>query len=254
MLVSDKKGYNAGMQIEGRNPIIEALRSKLWVNKVIVQQDIKVDAKISEILKRAHNRGVYIERRPRKMLDKISQTHSHQGVIAQVQFDYADLQAIIDENNTHQKANFFIYIREALYEDNIGAIARSAEAAGFTGIILTPKTAISAQSFRTSMGALSNIKVIKESLFTAIKIAKDNGIKVVGIERNDQYNYHTSDLSGPIMLIIGGEDKSLSSEVMNKCDFTVNIPMRGKINSLNMSVAAAVVIFEKMRQELVAGR
>lgn len=238
------------MQVEGRNPVIEVLRSKQWVRKVIVQDGINIDAKINEILKRASNRHVYIERRPRKYLDRISQTKSHQGVIAQIDIEYKHLQDVIDDNNIHGKPNYFIFIREVLYDDNIGAIARSAEAAGFTGIVLTPKTEISAQAFRTSMGSLSNIKICRESLFSAIKMAQSNGIKVVGIERNEENDYHRSDLSGPIMLIIGGEDKSLSREVMSKCDFTVNIPMRGKINSLNMSVAAAVVIFEKMRQEM----
>lgn len=242
------------IQIEGRNPVIELLRSKRWVHKVIVQEGINVDSKINEILKRAENRGVFIMRKPRKYLDKISQTQSHQGVIAQADFDTSKFADVIAENITHGKANTFIYVREALYENNIGAIARSAEAAGFSGIILPPKTKITAPMLRTSMGALTNIKIINESLFSAIKTAQKNLIKVVGIERTEQGDYYDSDLTGPIMFIIGGEDRELSEPVTKKCDFVVNIPMYGKINSLNMSVAAAVVIFEKLRQEEVGAR
>lgn len=237
------------MQIEGRNPVIELLRSKRWVKKVIVQKDINVDEKINEILKRAKNRKVFIERKPKKDLDKMSNTNSHQGVIAVATIETQKFADVIEENFKHSKPNTFIYIREALYEDNVGAIARSAEAAGFSAIVLPPKLKVTAQTFRTSMGAMSNIKVIHESLFTAIKIAQANNIRTIGIERDTEDLYTKADLSGPAMLIIGGEDKSLSEEVMAKCDLVVKIPMFGKINSLNMSVAAGVVIFEKLRQD-----
>jgi 23S rRNA (guanosine2251-2'-O)-methyltransferase len=237
------------MQIEGRNPVIELLRSKRWIKKVMIEKEINVDEKINEILKRARNRGVFIERKTKKELDKMSNTQSHQGVIALATIESDKFADVIEENFKHNKPNTFIYIREALYEDNVGAIARSAEAAGFCGIVLPPKLNVSAQTFRTSMGAMSNIKIINESLFTAIKTAQANNIKTVGIERDTDDIYTKSDLTGSIMLIIGGEDKSLSTQVMEKCDLVVKIPMLGKISSLNMSVAAGIVIFEKLRQD-----
>jgi 23S rRNA (guanosine2251-2'-O)-methyltransferase len=237
------------IQIEGRNPVIELLRSKRWINKVIIQQDINVDKKINEILKRADNRGVYISRKPRKYLDKISFTGSHQGVIARATLEQQKFADVIAENETHKKANNFVYIREALYESNVGAIARSAEAAGFSGIVLPPKTKVTATMFRTSMGAMTNLKIISASLFNAIKTAQKNLINVVAIERAENSDYYEIDLTGPTMFIIGGEDRELSQTVIDKCDAVASIPMQGKINSLNMSVAAAVVVFEKLRQE-----
>jgi 23S rRNA (guanosine2251-2'-O)-methyltransferase len=239
------------MQIEGRNPVIELLRSKRWIKKVIVQIDINVDEKINEILKRSQNRGVFIERKSKKFLDHMTETKSHQGVIAIAKVEFVKLENVIEENNKHKKPNVFMYIREALYDENIGAIARSAEAAGFSGIVMPPKMEISSQAFRTSMGAMSNIKIIRDSLFNAIKTAKANQIKVIGIERDTDDYYWESDMRGDVMLIIGGEDKPLSVEVMDKCDQVVKIPMTGKVNSLNMSVAAGIVIFEKMRQETI---
>ncbi|MFW5702422.1 MAG: TrmH family RNA methyltransferase [Candidatus Dojkabacteria bacterium] len=239
------------MQIEGRNPVIELLRSKVWIKKVIVQSGINVDEKINEILKRASNRQVFIQRKDKKYLDRISQTANHQGVIAVADFEYSKLLEVIESNIEKKSANKLIYIREALHDDNIGAIARSAEAAGFTGIIIPPKADISPQAFRVSMGALANIKVIRENLFNAIKTCQKNLIRSVAIERDGNDTHYEVDLTGEIMLIIGGEDKSLSQEVIDKADICVNIPMQGKINSLNMSAAAAVVIFEKLRQDAI---
>ena len=104
---------------------------------------------------------------------------------------------------------------------------------------------------RSAMGATEHRSIIKESIYQAIKIVKPLGIKVVGIELTGEDYYYNADLTGPIMLIIGGEDHSLSDELEKKADFFVKIPMKGKVNSLNMSVAASVVLFDKIRQETV---
>jgi 23S rRNA (guanosine2251-2'-O)-methyltransferase len=238
------KMLQCSMQIEGRNPVIELLRSKRFIDKVMVEEGVRIDAKIGEILKRAQNRGVFIERAPKKKLDKISQTKSHQGVIATAKIDFVDFGGLIAENFRHKKPNNFIF----------GAIARSAEAAGFAAVILAPKQAITAQAFRSSMGALANIHLCRESIFNAIKVARREGIQVVGIEVSGDRAPFEADLAGDTMLIIGGEDRSLSDEITAKCDTVVKIPMRGKINSLNMSVASSIVIFEKLRQELTQAK
>ena len=240
--------------VEGRNSIIEMLKSKTWIEKVIIQEDINIDEKINEILKRASNRGVFIMRKPKKYLDKISQTGVHQGCIAKARFQYSNFEELIIENDRHKSTNNYIYIRESQYEHNVGAIARSAEAGGFNGILIQPKDRITPSMFRTSMGSLSNIKVCQTSLFSAIKTAKQNNLIVIGIERGETaVNNFELDLSGPCLFIIGGEDRSLSEQITSKCDHIAKIPMVGKINSLNMSVAAAIVIFEKLRQEMNLG-
>jgi len=102
---------------------------------------------------------------------------------------------------------------------------------------------------RTSMGATAHIPLLNVNLFQCLKSLRAENIKIVGIEMNGTDYYYQADLKGPLLLIIGGEDRSLSSEVQGKCDQVIKIPMKGKVNSLNMSVAAAIVIFDKLRQE-----
>lgn len=239
------------MQIEGRNPVIELLRSKRQVKKVLIQAGINEDEKITELLNRARQRHIYIEEAPRKKLDYISSTKNHQGVIAFAEIEMVKLADAIEEGITHKKPNWFICVREALLEDNIGAIARSAEAAGFAGIVIPPKIDLSPQMFRSSMGSLANIKIIREGVFQAIKTSRKYGMRVIGVELFTDNELYVTDLSGDVMIIVGGEDRSLSEEIREKCDTVVKIPMRGKINSLNMSVAASVVMFEKLRQEII---
>jgi len=238
------------MQIEGRNPVLEALQSKRSFKSIKIQEGITVDDKIKRILGLARSKKIYIEEMPRKKLDKLSETSSHQGVIAMVRDkttkNFSELLKLLDER---KEVPFLIYIREALYEFNLGAIIRTSECAGIQGVIVPPNRDITSQVVRASMGASEHIQIVKGSLFQVIKEAQENGIRVVGIERGGDTELYKSDLKGPIMLIIGGEDKSLSGEVSNKVDSVVSIPMKGKVNSLNMSVAAAIVIYEKVRQE-----
>lgn len=233
------------MQIEGRNPILEALRAETPLQKILIEKNIKKDQKILEIIQLAKKNRLQIQEVKKYLLDKKSETRIHQGIIAiGKNIETPSFSKLIIERDA-----FIIYIREALYEHNIGAIIRTAECLGATGVILPPKTAITPQIRRASMGASEHIPVTNYNLFQAIKEAKETGLEIIAIERNEnstplpQYKFKL-----PIMLIIGGEDRSLSKEILNKCDGTVEIPMTGKVNSLNMSVAAAIVIYEVSKQ------
>ncbi|MBN1331752.1 23S rRNA (guanosine(2251)-2'-O)-methyltransferase RlmB [Candidatus Dojkabacteria bacterium] len=233
------------MQIEGRNPVLEALRANTPLDKLILEKNIKQDEKISEILKLAQKRKVNVVFDKKYLLDQKSQTKVHQGVIAigtdKQQADFATL--------IKDKQAFLIYIREALYEHNVGAIIRTAECVGATGIILPPKIQLSPQIRRAAMGATEHISILNCGLFQAIKNSQDAGLKVIGIERTDKSkSLYEIELHTPLMLIVGGEDRSLSKQIIDKCDKVVEIPMKGKINSLNMSVAAAIVMYEVLRQ------
>jgi 23S rRNA (guanosine2251-2'-O)-methyltransferase len=239
------------MQIEGRNPVLELLRTDKDVTALHIQHHINQDTKINAILKKAKKKDVRIYRRDRKALDKMSQTGNHQGVIAVYKrVETVNLDELIDNLRASDLPFRGVYIREAYHEHNIGAIIRSAEAAGFNAIIMPPKMNVTPQIVRASMGATEHINIYSESLFPLIKKFRSEGIKVVGIERADNSVIHTeADLTGDILLIIGGEDRELSTSVIEKIDQVVEIPMRGKVNSLNMSVAAALVIFEVSRQD-----
>ncbi len=230
-----------------RNITLEALKSNTAkVKRVIFEHKINDSPKIIEIKEISKLQNIPIEYLNRYQIESLAKSSDHQGVAVEVELpDYQlkKLLAITKPNSA------FIYISTATYEQNIGAIVRSAEAAGFSGVIIPRKVKISGTIARTSAGAIFHIPVIKESIFNSIKIFKENSFLIVGIERNGN-NYTSTDLTGKIMLIIGGEDKSLSENVRTKCNEVVEIPQFGKVNSLNMSVAASIVIYEKVRQDI----
>lgn len=229
----------------------------------MLEEGINRDDKIEQMIKLMQPRHLSITWTPKKKLNWMSQTQNHQGVIAEAvvkaksiqdyleKVSFADSELMSMGKSSQIPAHKLIYIREAQLEDNAGAIARSAEVFGLDGIVLQPKHAISPQLFRTSAGALAHVEIIQESLYSAISALKRANWNIVGIEVNTDTYYYDAPLTGDTLFIIGGEDKSLSTELTDKCDTIVKIPMHGKINSLNMSVAAAIVMAESARQESV---
>lgn len=238
------------MQVEGRNPVVEYLHSdKYSYDKLFIQNEIRRDEKISRIIDLSKTKNIQVVEMSKKKLDKIAQTDSHQGVILSIKNLILDIENLFIENNKSNRK--VIYIRDANHDHNIGAIIRTAEIAGFDAVILPPKKNLSPQVIRASMGATAHIDVFSYSLFPLIKKLNDEGWDVIGIERgeNSQSIYSTDFINRNILLVIGGEDRGLSGEIQNKCDIIVDIPMKGKVNSLNMSVAAAIVMFEILRQQ-----
>lgn len=234
------------MQVEGRNPVFEALCSDInHVRNLFIEQGIKKDLKIGRIVAEAKKQKVHIEYKTKNELDKISETGVHQGVVAYIETGQeTDFPTLIKDRKA-----FLVYIREALYEHNIGAIIRTAECVGATGIVLPPKINVSPQVRRAAMGATEHIPIVNYNLFQAIKEAQSMAMRVIGIERTDKSaDLYQTRLDIPLMLIVGGEDRSLSEEITNRCDMVVEIPMKGKLNSLNMSVAAAISMYEVFRQ------
>ena len=236
------------MNIEGRNPVLESLRSNpKLVREIFIRDKVKKDDKMYEIVKLAKKHKIKMRFVRVEFLSRISDTGKHQGVIAvRAALPVLSLREILDSGEQNM---MFIYIRESFNEFNIGSIIRTAECTGATAVVLSPKTKITPQVIRASMGASENVSIIHESLFNAIKSCKDAGVKVVGIEVEGKKNYYESDLTGSVMFIVGGEDRSLSEEIIQKCDEVVKIPLNGKINSLNMGVAAGVVMYDKVRQD-----
>jgi len=238
------------MQIQGRNPVLEALKAGMAINRIVMKEGIEIDPKISQIIELAKEMSITIVYKPKRYLQKLSEAPIHQGVIATLaDVPKKDLNDLLEEIAAKGEEPFLIFIRDAQNEANIGAIIRSAEAAGAHGVILPPKLKLSPVMIRTSMGATAHIPLLNVNLFQCLKSLRAENIKIVGIEMNGTDYYYQADLKGPLLLIIGGEDRSLSSEVQGKCDQVIKIPMKGKVNSLNMSVAAAIVIFDKLRQE-----
>lgn len=241
------------LQIEGRNPLVEGLRSKQPIQKVYIQQNIARDEKIDEIIEICAKAKIPVESVPKSRLDKMSVTEVHQGIIGISRgFNYIKMKDMLDQVYASKRDPFFLIVRESMYEHNLGALLRTAACCGVNGVILTKKSDITPNVIRTSMGATFHLNICQMDVFSAIKDLHTENIKLVGIEIFETSKwYYESDMTGPIALIIGGEDHPLSKEISDKCDFTVKIPLLSDINSLNMSVAAGIVMYEKFRQEVV---
>jgi 23S rRNA (guanosine2251-2'-O)-methyltransferase len=149
------------------------------------------------------------------------------------------------------KQPFFLILDELKYTQNIAAIMRSAFAAGVNGIIVNPqeKGLVTNETIRISEGAAERIPLVEMSLFAAIKILKDNDVKVVGVNMQGEH-YFDVDLRGPVALVLGAEDTGISNGILERCDVLASIPMREGIGSLNVSATGAIMVYEKLRQEL----
>jgi 23S rRNA (guanosine2251-2'-O)-methyltransferase len=231
------------MTIFGRNTVLEGLKSSYNSEKLFLQTGINEDKKISEIIQTANSKNIPIEYLERRTLSKVSKSEDHQGVALRIEFELQSFSA----KKVDILAKSYILIPEATYEQNIGAIIRTAECAGLGGVILQNGLEITPTIIKVSTGAVFHIPVYKGSTFQIIKDFKKSGFDIVAIERGGTKLYNTS-LENTSLFIIGGEDKSVSETLKKECNKIVEIPQYGKVNSLNMSVATAVVIYEHIRQ------
>jgi 23S rRNA (guanosine2251-2'-O)-methyltransferase len=239
-------------QLEGRNPVIECLRrKKRRIYRIWLDQGAKEDGKVRELLTLAEKAGVPLNRVPRKRLDEQSHGRVHNGVIAAVEplKSLTTLQLIDDLFESGQDA-FLILADEIAYEQNLGAILRSALGFGVNGMIIPSRrgATFSSVAQRIAMGAAEEIPVVHDSLTSALKHIRKAGIRVIGADMNGT-SLSQLDLRGPIALMLGGEGKGLSSTLQKRCDAVVSIPLQGELESLNVSVAAGVLMYEKRRQE-----
>lgn len=231
------------MIVYGRNVAKEILKNNKKVEKIILQDNF--DDK--EILSLIENRNLVVERANKKEISRFDK-YSHQGIILYVEdFKYVD----IDDFNDNESS--VIVILDHLEDPhNLGAIIRTCEAAGIDGIIIPKDRSVDINStvMKTSAGALENVKVAKvTNLVQTIKKLKDRGYWIVGTDMENSTDYRKIDYSGKICVVIGSEGFGMTKSVKEECDFIARIPMYGKINSLNASVAAGVMIYEVIRSK-----
>lgn len=230
------------MIIYGRNTVIEALNSSHPCEELFLQADIREDSKIATIKSLAEKRKIKVRNINSKELKGITHSEETQGVALNVNFIESNLKELLSKSNKG-----FIYISDATYEHNVGAIIRTAECAGFEGVILPSDIRVTPVIAKISTGAVFNIPIVRGSVFNTIKSFKENGYFVFGIERGGSNLFETSTPLNSLF-IIGSEDKGLSEQITNKCDGVLEIPQFGKVNSLNMSVASAVVIYNYLKE------
>ena len=234
------------IQLEGPNPVQEALKLGK-ITKIMVEKGRERDPKIAQLIETAKQRGIQVETAPRFRMRKIALTKNYQGIIGTVE-DEKDpsIDAVL-----RGKKNVCILILDQVQDpQNLGAILRTAEATEVDGVILPKKGSVSvtATVHRVSMGGSLVVPVWKRSLFQEIKKLSDEDVKLVGVDPSGSKPYFSEDLTGPIAFAIGGENRGVSTTLLSKCDVVVNIPMLGNLKSLNVSVATAIVLYERIRQ------
>ncbi len=237
-------------QLEGRNAILEALRNGRDMEKLLV---IKASAEgtIKRIIAQASKKGVVIQEVSRQKLDELSQTKNHQGVIAIVSaHNYATVGDILENAKSKGEPPFIVVLDGITYPHNLGAIIRSAECAGAHGVII-PKhrsVGLNATVGKTSAGAIEYMPVARvTNIVKTMEQLKKEGLWFACADMKG-LDYFDTDMKGAIGVVIGSEGDGVSRLVKENCDFTVAIPMYGKIASLNASVAAGLLLYEVVRQ------
>ena len=237
-------------QIEGRNAVLEAFRSGKCVDKLFILDGCQ-DGPVRTIAREARKKDTIINYVSKERLDQLSETHAHQGVIAQVAaYEYSTVEDILAKAEEKGEPPFLILLDNVEDPHNLGAIIRTANLAGAHGVIIPKRRAVGLTSTvaKTSAGAINYTPVAKvTNLVRTMEELKQKGIWFVCADMGGESMYRMN-LTGPIGLVIGNEGEGVSRLVREACDFTASIPMKGDIDSLNASVAAGVLAFEIARQ------
>ena len=235
--------------IAGRNAILEAIKSGREINKILFQEGIE-KGRLKSIFAIANEKKIVCQEVPKRKLDN-STTERHQGVIAFVApYNYFELDEVLNKLDINKSTTLLILDH---IEDphNLGAIIRTAEASGVKGIIIPKRRAavVSQTAVKASAGAIEHMPVIRVSSLTdAIKKLKEKGFWIAGTtlaERSEEYTKIAKDV--PLAIIIGNEGEGMSKVVTKECDFLYHLPMLGKIQSLNASVAAGIIMYERIK-------
>lgn len=236
------------MQIEGRNAVMEALKNEREIDYIYIKKG-EMEGSINKIIGKAKDKKILIKTVDKNKLDEMSESKNHQGIIAVAnEYKYCDIEDILEQ--TSEKDSLFLILDEIEDPHNLGAIIRSAEASGVDAIIIPKRRAcqVNATVEKTAAGATSHMKIARvTNLVQTIEKMKEKGIWIYSVDM-DGSDYTRTDLKGKVALVIGNEGKGISRLIKEKSDFTISIPMKGSINSLNASVAASVIMFEAVRQ------
>ena len=241
--------------IEGRNAVTEALRAGTPIDKIYLARG-ETDAALGHIASTARSKGVVVVECDRRKLDGMSRTHSHQGVIALAAVrEYASVDDILEAARAKGEPPLIVVCDELSDPHNLGAVIRTAECAGAHGVIIPKRRSagLTAVVAKTSAGAVSHVPVARVANLPALlKELKEAGVWVFGTAADGDRLLYDADLKGPAAIVIGSEGDGMGRLVAETCDFKVRIPMRGKLNSLNASAAAAILLYEAVRQRMVS--
>ncbi len=236
-------------QIEGRNAVMEALRAGREIDKILVAEGNKT---LGAVIALAKRRRIVVQTADRRKIEAMAQTPVHQGVIALCPAaDYASVDDLLQLAQQRGEAPLLVVMDEITDPHNLGAVIRTASAAGAHGVII-PKhrsVGLNATVMKVSAGRAAHVKVAKvTNLAAALRDLKEAGVWVAGADMHGSQPYTRADLRGPLALVLGSEGKGISRLVRETCDFLIHIPMAGTTESLNVSVAAGILLYEAVRQ------
>lgn len=242
---------NSSLLIEGRNAVLEALNAGRSIDKIFVGEYAKSEGAIKTIMKKASQRKIVLNFESKERLDAKSPTRKHQAVIAYVAaYDYVSVDDILQRAQERSEPPFILILDGIKDPHNLGAIIRTAEVVGVHGIIIPKRRAcgLTETVVKTSAGAIEYLPIAKvTNCSQTIDYLKTKNIWVVGTDTDGQSMYSV-DLKGALAIVIGEEGGGISELVKKNCDFIATIPMQGRIESLNASVATGVILYEAFRQ------
>lgn len=245
----DKNNY-----IFGIHAVMEAIEAGKEIDKILIKKNLQGEAS-NQLFSLIRERGIYNQIVPVEKLNRITMKN-HQGVIAQIsEVTYYSLDDVVPQLYEDGKLPLLLVLDGITDVRNFGAIARTAESAGVDAIIIQQQNSVSvnADAVKTSAGALHYIPVCREKkLSNAVQMLKDNGYKIIGASEKGSVNYTKLDYTVPVAIVMGAEDTGISPAILRMCDDFASIPQFGAIKSLNVSVAAAVIMYEAVRQRLEA--
>lgn len=239
------------MQIEGRQPVVEALRAGMPLKRVFVAEGATPDPLLGEIERRSKEAGVEIRRVRRRDLDARSERGAHQGVIAEAKpYRYAELADVIRATEGVERA-LVVALDHVTDPGNLGAVARTAEVVGAAAVLVPARrsAAVSPAAWKAAAGALAHVRVVQETnLVRALDRLKENGFWVAGASERAEQTVWDAPLDGKLVLVMGSEGKGLARLTAERCDFLVRLPQSGKVGSLNVAQATTAIAYEWLRR------
>ena len=239
--------------IEGRNAVIEALRAGTSIDKIYIQKG-ETDRTLGHIASTARAAGIVVVDADKRKLDFMSRTKAHQGVIALTSVrEYVSVEDILAIAREKGENPLLVVCDEISDPHNLGAIIRTAECAGAHGVIIPKRRSAGLTSIvgKTSAGAVSYVPVARvPNIAALLKDLQKAGVWVFGTAAEGNTTLYDADLKGPAAIVIGSEGDGMTRLVREGCDFLVSIPMKGRISSINASAAAAILLYEAVRQRL----
>lgn len=241
--------------IFGLRPVIEAITAGKEIDKIFIRKDLQGElaAELNEALR--GRRDIVVQRVPVERINRITRKN-HQGVVAMLSaVSYVRLDNLVPQLYEEGRLPFLVALDGVTDVRNFGAIARTAECVGADALVIPQRGSVSVggDAVKTSAGALNYLPVCRErNLAGALRFLKSAGYETVAVSEKADFNYTKGDYTKPIVLVMGAEDVGISPEVMAECNVRVSLPMFGHIGSLNVSVAAGVMMYEVVRQRLEA--